>query len=136
MSLIIETIPLDWYEGVIQIARKRVVTFAPSERENVAAQLLPKVGAAFQIKTIRYDDVGQEQTLKNLFENTAGNIVNIVENGHDYTLTDNTRFVCTAVKVTKIEHLVRANGYRNGVYVSFAPALAIHCDWTFRGMPA
>lgn len=126
----------DDYEGTILVPRKRVITYARSDKEDVGAQVLPLTGESFSLETVRYEDPADVVTLINAIKALIGTDVAIVTDTINYSTDYTLVFTVEDAVSNGDEKLVRGRGKRGASIIDHSPASLVRTSWRLRAGPA
>ena len=136
MSLLIDAIVIDNFEGVIELPKLRAATFAPTRTAGVGVQLMPAVGPQFTITTRIYGAAATRRILKDGLDAKKGAVVTLIEDGLNYSITPYfLRFLVEDVRHVEAKVVARACGFTGSAF-NFSPAVRLVTEWTMRAVPA
>lgn len=126
----------DDYRGEILIPRKRVLTYARTDKADIGAQVLPKIGSSFDLETIRYEAAASVAAFIASVDALIGTDVAIVTDTFNYSTAFSTVFTVEDVASNADTTLVRARGSRGVSTIDLSPAKLIRCRWRLRSGPS
>ena len=126
----------DDYQGEIRYPRKRVESFARTDKAGVGIQVLPTSTEPFQIRTFWYDTPANVDVRMKEYDALIGTDVAIITESITYQIDMSTIFTVEDVVHAQEAKHVRARGERNGSIVEHSPAALIRSTWTLRGGPS
>lgn len=129
-------VDFDDYSGEILIPRKRVQTFARTDKAEIGAQVLPKVGDSFELTTIRYEAPASVATLIATINALNGTDVAIVTDLFNYVSVFGVQFTVEDVKTNADDKKIRLRGARGASTIDLSPGHIVRCQWRLRGGPS